>query len=125
MWKFILLFGKYPFLLPLYFRGLYFLIPLRIGYVMFFIQGLQVHVTYTILIRSFKCACEVNLGLLYSILFHKEVKPESVLIFKSGFLNLIFKLFTSKTWYKKALNLFLLFYLFFPFCFFSFLSTTI
>lgn len=58
---------------------------------MFFIQGLQVHVTYTILIRSFKCACEVNLGLLYSILFHKEVKPESVLIFKSGFLNLIFK----------------------------------
>ena len=72
MWKFILLFGKYPFLLPLYFRGLYFLIPLRIGYGMFFIQGLQVYVTYTILIRSFTCACGVNLGLLGSILFHKK-----------------------------------------------------
>ena len=75
------------FFLPLYFRGLYFLIPLRIGYGMFFIQGLQVYVTYSILIRSFKCDSEVNLGLLCSILFHKKIKPEAVLTFKSGSQN--------------------------------------
>lgn len=88
----ILFFGKYPFLLPLCYRGIYFPIPLRVGCGTFFIQGLHVHVTYTILIRGFKCAREVNLSLLYSVLSHKKSKPQAVLIFQSGSQN------GTKTW---------------------------
>lgn len=43
-------------------------------------------------IRGFKCACEVNLSLLYSVLSHKKSKLQAVLIFQSGSQN------GTKTW---------------------------